>query len=456
MVTRLAEQNEALQRRIHDLEERLNQDSTNSSKPPSSDPPEKKKKKPPSTKSKSKRKRGAQPGHPNQQRKLRPEDQVDKIVACVPESCERCTQQLHGTDPNPRRTQTVEIPVPKPMITEFQQHALECEECGYTTVGVLPADARAFGPRVQAIVSLLSGAYRLSKREVERIMHDVFDVEMSLGTVCNLQHATSQALAAPMAEAKEFVKAQPAVHLDETGWREAKRRAWLWTAVTASVIVFAIRRSRGSEVAKELIGPHYRGIAHSDRWSAYSWIVPRRRQLCWSHLLRDFQKLIDRGGIAAAIGRRLKKRGDEMFHHWHRVRDGTLERSTFNTYLSPIRQDILAVLAAGTLCRNSKTAKFCENVLKLKSGLWTFARVEGVDPTNNAAERAVRKPVLWRKGSFGTDSEKGSRFVERILSTVATLRAQKRNVLEYLVEAGAAARRGQRAPSLLPDPTQTA
>ena len=291
MVSKLADENaalkaenQALREKVSHLEERLNTNSSNSSKPPSSDPPDKK---PRSSrpKNKSKRKRGAQPGHPDQQRKLYPEDQVDKIVACIPEACEQCDRKLtDGIDPSPRRTQTAEIPPPKPMITEFQQHARQCGDCGHTTVGRLPADAdtRAFGPRVQAVVSLLSGAFRLSKREVKRIMADVFCVEMSLGTVCNLQHATSQALEAPVEEAKAFVKSQPAVHLDETGWREAKSRSWLWTAVTTTVIVFLIRFSRGAKVARELIGPHYRGIAHSDRWGAYSWIAPRKRQICWS------------------------------------------------------------------------------------------------------------------------------------------------------------------------------
>jgi transposase len=454
MVVHFTDENAALKERIRELEERLNQDSSNSSKPPSSDPPDKKRR---ATKAKSSRPRGAQPGHPDQQRKLYALDRVDRVVPCIPKACEECGKHLAGEDPEPVRVQKVEVEI-KLHVTEYQQHQLPCPRCGHVTTGALPegVDASAFGPRIQAIVALLSGAYRLSKREIERIMHDVFDVQMSLGTVCNLEHATSEALEGPVAEAQEFVKDQPAVHLDETGWREDKRKAWLWTAVTTWVIVFAIRLSRGAKVAQELIGPTYRGIAHSDRWSAYSWIAPRRRQLCWSHLLRDFQKLIDRGGVAAAIGKRLKARAEEMFHYWYRVRDGTLQRSTFQTYLSEIRQDILAVLEAGTLCRYSKTAEFCKNLLKLQSALWTFARVEGVEPTNNAAERAVRKPVLWRKGSFGTDSPKGSRFVERILTTVATLRAQQRNVLDYLVEACTAARRGGEPPSLLPNSRHTA
>lgn len=449
----LREENQRLKQRIRELEERLNQDSSNSSKPPSSDPPGKK---PRSSKPKSKRKRGAQPGHADQQRKPYPPDQVDKIVDCIPGECECCDAPVNGTDPDPRREQKVEVEI-KRHVTEYRLHTLPCGRCGHETTGTLPSGvgAGAFGPRIQAIVSLLSGAYRLSKREIERIMGDVFSIEMSLGSVCNLENATSRTLKAPVEEAKAFVKTQPAVHLDETGWREAKGRAWLWTAVTAAVTVFVIRLSRGSKVAKELIGEGFRGVVNADRWSAYSWIDPKRRQLCWSHLLRDFQKLVDRGGVSAEIGTNLLEWADEMFKYWQRVRDGTLKRSTFNTYLTEIRQHILATLEAGKVCRNTKTAKFCDNILKLKSALWTFSRIDGVEPTNNAAERAIRKPVLWRKGSFGTDTPKGSRFVERILTTVATLRAQDRSVLDYLVEACEAAAHGSDAPSLLPVVSRT-
>jgi transposase len=453
MVAKLIDKNQALEKELQKLKEQVNQDSSNSSLPPSSDPPGKKPKR---TKPKSRRKRGAQPGHEDQQRQLYSLDQVDEIVPCIPDHCEHCDNDLKGQDPKPRREQKVEVEI-KQRITEYQIHTLPCECCGHETTGKLPQGVResAFGAHIQAIVSLLSGAYRLSKREIKRIMNDVFNVDMSLGSVCNLENATSKALEAPVEEAKEYVKNQPVVHLDETGWREAKKKAWLWTAVTAAVVVFVIRLSRGSKVAKELIGEGFKGIVNSDRWSAYSWIDSELRQLCWAHLQRDFQKLVDRGGISAKIGKTLLDWSDKMFEYWQRVRDGTLKRSSFYTYLSEIRQHTIATLEAGAVCRNSKTARFCKNILKLQSALWTFARIEGVEPTNNAAERAVRKPVLWRKGSFGTDSPKGSRFVERILTTVATLRAQNRNVLDYLVEACSAAERSRNVPSLLPDVAPT-
>jgi transposase len=340
-VAKLVEENKRLKAEIRTLQERVNTDSSNSSKPPSSDPPDRKRN---SSKPKSKRNRGAQPGHPDQQRKLYPPDQVDFFVQCKPDRCAKCADRLSGEDPNPRRVQKTEMPEIKPEVTEFLVHTLECD-CGHKTTGTLPADVGpgAFGPRIQAIVSLLSGAYRLSKREIEQLMSDLFNVEISLGSVCNLENATSQALEAPVEEAKAFVQSQAVAHLDETGWREAKKKVWLWAAVTAYVTVFLIRFSRGAKVAKELIGAAFDGIAHTDRWSGYEWIAVERRQICWAHLKRNFQKLVDRGRPSAEIGQGLLDCTQRLFEYWQRIRDGTLKRSTFITYMRKLRREVFAL-----------------------------------------------------------------------------------------------------------------
>jgi len=242
--------------------------------------------------------------------------------------------------------------------------------------------------RIQAITSLLSGAYRLSKREIEQVMSDVFNVEMSLGSVCNLENATSKALEAPVEEAKEYVQSQPVAFLDETGWREAKKKAWMWTAVTSFVTVFVIRFSRGAIVAKELIGETFEGFIHSDRWTGYNWFPLKRRQFCWAHLKRNFKKLVERGGTSAKIGNALLGEESKLIAYWHRVRDGTLKRSTFYSYAMKIRQEVIAYLIAGMACRNEKTSSFCRKLYKQESALWTFTRVEGVEPTNNDAYAA--------------------------------------------------------------------
>jgi transposase len=307
-----------------------------------------------------------------------------------------------------------------------------------------------FGPRVQAIAALCTGAYHLSKRTTQRALEDLFGVQMGLGTIANLEQATVQAVTEPVAEARAYVQRQSAAYLDETGWREGQQRAWLWTAVTAYVTVFVIRVSRGGKVAQELLGERFWGWLVTDRWSAYTWYPTWRRQVCWAHLLRDIEAMIERGGCSREIGEALRAQARQMFQWWHRVRDGTLAHRTFASYMWPVRQEVERLLEAGQTCGVPKTAGTCRELLKLRPALWTFVRHEGVEPTNNAAERAIRPGVLWRKGSFGTQSVEGSRFVEAMMTVVATLKQQHRNVLDYVTAACEAALCGEPAPSLLP------
>ena len=193
------------------------------------------------------------------------------------------------------------------------------------------------------------------------------------------------------------------------------------------------------------------GVVGSDRWSAYSFLSPLARQLCWGHLARDFQAFVDRGGESAPIGEALLVQVDQIFEWWYRVRDGTVKRSTFQVYISTRRGRVNALLRQGQGCAHPKTAATCWEIMKLEPALWTFVRKERVEPTNNAAERALRHGVLWRKSSFGTQSAQGSRFAERIMTVIATLRQQNRNVLDYLTTACEAALCGEAPPSLLPD-----
>jgi transposase len=281
-------------------------------------------------------------------------------------------------------------------------------------------------------------------------MADVFRVPMSVGTISQCEKATSAVLAAPVAQARAYVPEQPVAHLDETSWREGLKRAWLWVAVTSLVTVFVVRLSRGGQVARELLGEDFSGILVTDRYSAYNWYPVRWRQLCWSHLLRDFEAIRGRGGTSEAIGEALLEQAHQMFSWWHRVRDGTLKRSTFRSYMTPLRREVERLLKVGSPCGVAKTEGTCREILKRRKALWTFVQVEGVEPTNNMAERAIRPGVQWRKGSFGTQSEDGSRFVESMMTVVATLKQQKRNVLGYLIAAHEAALQGEAAPSLLP------
>jgi len=437
---------QGLQRQVDALRQRLNQNSTNSSRPPSSDPPHVKRRPP---KPAAGRKRGGQPGHARQQRPLVPPEQVKQAIPLKPSACRKCGLLLHGKDPHPRRHQVAEIPPVEAEVTEYRLHRLTCSACGTCTCASLPAGVPtgAFGPRLQALLAVLAGGYRLGKRPIRQLAYDLFGLSISTGMVAKLERSTAEALQRPMAELEEHVRTQHA-NVDETSWREAMHKAWLWVVVTPLVTVFHIAATRCGKVAGQLLGSSYRQVVTSDRWKAYNGF--RRRQFCWSHLRRDFQAMIDRQNSGAAIGIRLLGLSDRMFAWWHRVRDGTLNRSSFQVYISGLRAEVRAALSQGATCGCPKTAATCRDLLAHEPKLWTFVWHEGVEPTNNAAERALRHAVLWRKGSGGTDSGRGSRFVERVLSVRETCRQQGRGLLVYLAECCQARLEGRAAPCLLP------
>ena len=443
----------ALVAMVQALQEQLRQTSRNSSRPPSSDPPLPQRPHRP----RGQRRRGGQPGHPGSTRTLIPVEEVDEVVVIKPAQCTHCQAPLSGDDPQPWRHQVIELPPSKPVVTEYQWHQLACPACGETTRAPWPAGvpSRTYGPRVQATVALCTGAYRLSKRTTQQVMAEVFGVPMSVGTISLLEQATTAVVAAPVEEARTYVHEQAVAHLDETSWCQGGKRAWLWVAVTSLVTVFLVRLSRGGQVARELLGAQFSGILVTDRYSAYNGYPVRWRQLCWAHLLRDFEAMRGRGGRSEEIGDALLAQAHQMFAWWHLVREGTLKRSTFRSYMSPLRREVERLLEAGSRCGVPKTAGTCRDILKRRQALWTFVQVEGVEPTNNTAERSIRPGVLWRKGSFGTQSAEGSRFVESMMTVVATLKQQQRSVLEYLTAACEAALRGEAAPSLLPASAQT-
>lgn len=383
-----------------------------------------------------------------------PPEQVNHFVDVRPEECGGCEGPLvaRADEPEPLRQQQVELPPIKPEVTEYRLHSGYCARCGRWTCASLPAGVAdsAFGPHLSVVMALLTGRYRLSKRLAQDLMETVLGIELSLGSVSNVEQRVSAALAQPVEEAKAFVREQRVAHLDETGWRERLKKAWLWVAVTASVTIFVISKSRGAAVAKQILGEDFAGFLVTDRWSAYRWTDLNLHQVCWSHLERDFQSFVDRGGEGAPIGRALLKQSKKMFRWWRRVRDGTLKRQTFERRMRFVEKEVGRLLRKASVCSSTKTAGMAKEMLKVEMAFWTFVTVEGVEPTNNAAERAIRPAVIWRKGSFGTHSEEGSRFVERMLTTVTTLRQQKRNVLEYLTAAYSAHLLGLAPPSLLP------
>jgi transposase len=301
----------------------------------------------------------------------------------------------------------------------------------------------------------LAGAYRVGKRGIAHLCRDLFGVPISPAAVCGLQRRTAAALEPVVRHAHSHLAGRPA-NVDETGWREGRRRGWLWVAVTASVTVFLIRLSRARAVLGELI-PGRPGVLTTDRFPAYDHLPAGRRQVCWAHLRRDFQAMIDRRDEGSGVGEDLLVLADILLAQWKRVRDGTLTRVGFRrSWLGWLRAEVRALLGHGAGCGGAATAGVCRELLAVEPALYTFAAVEGVEPTNNAAERALRHAVCWRKTSYGTDSADGSRFVERVLTVVATCRQQGRGVLEYLAACCQSRRDGTRAPSLLPKATASA
>jgi transposase len=451
LVVSLLSRLQALEVEAARLREQLNRNSGNSSQPPSSDGLGVVKGKG-GEKKRSGRKRGGQMGHVGAQRKLVPVEELKAEYDVKPATCGGCGEILSGEDPHPYRHQVAEIPPVQVAVTEYRLHAIPCATCGTMTRAQLPKGVPqgGFGPRFQAMVGILSGRYHLSKRETVGILGDFYNVALGLGSVPKLEKRTSAALAQVVEEARVYARSQMAVHKDETGWREGSQKAWLWVLATRYVTVFLIDAHRSAEVAKSMLGIDFKGVLNSDRWSAYNWLDNRYRQLCWSHLQRDFQAFVERGADSQKIGEALLTAAHQMFTWWHLVKKNSLSRTQFQDVMKPLRIQVGELLRQGTDCSHSKTAGTCRDILKREAALWTFVDIEGIEPTNNFAEQKIRSGVLWRNSSFGTQSAAGSRFVERIMTVVSTLKQQNRNLLDYLTEACEAAIDGRVAPSLLP------
>jgi transposase len=441
-----------LEQRVAALEARLGSNSSNSSVPPSANPLGAPK---PVVKKKSKRQPGGQPGHPPHLKQLLPPERVNHVEVFVPTQCEHCRAPLPAAptpdDPEPTRFQTIELPPVVAVVTEYQGHARTCPACGEVTRAVIPAAIRAHGvgPRLTATLSYFTGCHGLSKRGVEEVAAAVFDAPVALGTVANLEQEVSAALVAPHAEALAAVRAAAVKHADETSWKRAGALCWLWAAATAGVVAFVIHAKRSALGLTALLGEEIHGILCSDRWGVYARVPAAFRQICWAHLKRDFQKIVDGAGPSAFVGRQGLRLVKKVFAAWHAFEAGQCTRAQLQAQLAPVDRCMNRVLIEGSLGDDGTVATFCDNVLKLEPALWTFVTTEGVEPTNNFIERLLRRAVLWRKRSFGCWSDRGCRFVERILTVVQTRRLQGKNVLDYLHAALLAHRTGQPCPKLL-------
>jgi transposase len=420
----------------------------NSSLPPSTQHPHAK---PLGKKPKSKKKRGGQPGHKKHERPLIPTDECDEVQELKPQECRRCGTKLRGHDLDPLRHQVWELPIIRPYVTEYRRHRLRCRCCGESTCAALPPGVPQgqSGPRLVALTALLMAYYRQSKRRTAEFLTALLGQPCCAALTVKMQLQATAALRPVYEELVAQLPTQDQVSGDETATKEQNQKAWLWTFVARTFTVFAIRATREATALVELLTPEFAGVVTCDRAKMY-WCTGRL-QWCWAHLKRDFQGLIDGGdGQAKRLGYDVRRNVNKLFVHWADYRAGTISRAAFVRRLAPIRREVERLLLRGADSGNRAIAGMCRELHDHRNWLWTFVRVEGVEPTNNASERALRHAVIWRKLSFGTQSADGSRFVETMLTVIETCRQQNKNAFNFLTEAVQARFAQQTAPSLLP------
>jgi transposase len=426
---------------------RVRATAANSSLPPSANPPGAKK---PVVKKPTGRRSGAQRGHKGHGRRLLPIERVDTVERHRPGVCERCHAELPGTIPGTvlARAQQAELPPRAVTITEHQAIGCACPECRHVTAGRIPDQvlASVCGPRLSAAITYLSACALVSRRGVEEALSVLLGMKLSLGCIGAREKEMSDALADPYQQLKQQAREAAVKHVDETGWKRAAQ--WLWVAATATVVVFLCSHKRTFGVLRQLLGGKLTGWICSDRAGIYDKCPKKRRGLCWAHLKRDFQKLVDRGGGSGKIGREALAITREVFHRWRRFKEGRIGRTTLKRLLKPLRSRMKRVLERGAASGIGKTSGLCRRLLGLWGPMWRFATVQGLEPTNNLAERMLRRGVIWRKKSFGSDSAGGCRYVERMLSVTMTLRMRGGNVLDYLAEAVLAHRQKRPVPGV--------
>lgn len=448
----LVEANRRLEVRVADLERQLNRSSRNSSVPPSLDPPSAP---PRPQKPQSGRSPGGQPGHEGKNRQLLPLERVDEVLDHWPKRCRACSRPFTENErldaAAPQRHQVSELPPIAVTVTEHRLHRLRCPQCTAETRAQLPGDVPrgAFGPCLQAAVVTLAIRNRVSRRDTAELLRELFGAELSTGTIDAIVQGAGEALEEPQARLRDRVRSAPAVNIDETGWRTAGARRTLWGVLTARQALFRIAPDRHQREAEALLGEDFAGIACSDRWWAYDYLDPERRQLCWAHLVRDFTAHSEGLGAQRKFGEAGLEIAERMFQLWDEFRrDG--DRTRLLERIGPLKKELWALLTQAAL-KSAKTKRyriFAGNLLKRWPALWTFTTVPGVEPTNNHAERGLRGAVIYRKLSLGSQSEQGEHTIERLLSASVTCRLQRRSLFAYLTDVLTAKIRGDPIPLL--------
>ena len=440
--------------RIAELEQELGKNSRNSSKPPSTDSPQEKEARP--ARSSSGRKPGGQPGHKGSQRTLLPPERVTRTRPHFPCRCGNpdCGAELPKTPAGaPLREQTIEVPEIVPDVTEDQWHSVQCPKCKHVTQARPKGRQRRMcGPNLIAIITLLVGVYQLSRRRAVACMGDLLGVDLSLGLVSKIEKQVGPMLAPAHDEASRAVQRASAKNLDATGWLRSGVGETLWVIASKTAVVFHIVSDASKATLKPLMGT-LKGILMSDRGSQFGFWAMTRRQICWAHLLRKFVSFSEHPDARVqSAAEKLVLLSQAMFSAWHRVRDGTDTRASFQTFIANLRPVIEGHLDGLVVLEINGVSGSCADMLKHREALWTFAHVRGVEPTNNHAEQLIRAFVVWRRKTFGTRSERGDRFAERVMTVVETCRKRERHVLSFLRDTIDASLRGTPVPSLMLNP----
>lgn len=411
------------------LKERLNTNSSNSSLPPSKSQKRKKNHRPGSGK-----KAGGQPGHPGHYRVLLPVEQVDAVQPCpLPVAC-ACGGQLNASGQYVRH-QVYELPVLKLNVTEYQLQQGCCTRCSKQPVAPLPEGITwgITGPRLTGLMSELTTHYGLSRSEQQLFLKEMFNFSISKGTIFNKQKIVNTAMQSPVDELLPIVKESLSVNADETGHNRDGKSEWVWGLISSVAAHFSIHASRGKKVLRNLMGD-FKQVLISDRYAAYNIFRSEQRQLCWAHLKRDFTKLSEKGDkIIAKLGKELLACESSLFKSWHEFKAEKITRDELLRKTEPIRQRVGELLEQGSYTDPGlNAARFCKNLLESFNALWTFLEIEGVEPTNNHAERSLRRLVIWRKKYFCTRSDYGSEFVARSASLIMTCQLNGKSSFECM------------------------
>lgn len=452
-----------LEDRVGRVEARRAGSSRNSSTPPSADAPQTRQQRRALAREKAKelakaakrREQGAQPGHRGVGRELLPAEDVDEVENHYPSECRGCGREFADEEKVPRagagRHQVAELPPITVVYTEHLTHRLRCPGCGKRTrakLGVVGESA--FGPLLQAAIVTLTARNRISRRDASELAGDLFQVGISTGAVDAICQRASGLLAGPHTALVAYALASGAINVDETGWFLRGENRTMWTATTTDAAVFRIYEDRHADRLRDLIGADYPGVVTSDRWWAYNILDAEQRQACWSHLLRDFTRHSEGLTHEKAFGEAGLALTGRLFDAWHAHTEHQ-DRARLARDIQPVQDDLHALLqgAVDGRQRNRFHRTFANNLLKIWSALWTFVTTPGVTPTNNAAERSLRGPVIHRRLSHGNQSDNGERFTERALSASVTCRLQKRSLYHYLSQLFTAHQHARTLPALI-------